>query len=253
MCGPPTSRCSSSPVATTRDCDKRLPASRSSTAIGVGILVAGSFFDGQARCAMWAAALLFDMAGPLFIDTSGWRLVAGHFAERHGLIMIVALGESIVAIGVGAEAGVDGGVIVAAILGIAVACAFWWTYFDVAALMAARRLAEIESLKERNALARDAFSYLHLPMVAAIVLVALGMKSTLAHVGDPLSWRDGHRARRGRRAVPARSRRLQAAQPRLVQRPAASSPRSSSSPSSRSRTRSTRWSRSPSWASCCGA
>ena len=124
-----------------------------STAIGVGILVAGSFFDGQARCAIWAAALLFDMAGPLFIDTSGWRLVAGHFAERHGLIMIVALGESIVAIGVGAEAGVDGGVIVAAILGIAVACALWWAYFDVAALMASRRLAEIESLEERNALA----------------------------------------------------------------------------------------------------
>jgi low temperature requirement protein LtrA len=159
-----------------------------STAIGIGILVAGSFFDGQARLAFWAAALVFDMSGPLFIDTSGWRLVAGHFAERHGLIMIVALGESIVAIGVGAEAGVDGGVIVAAILGIAVACAFWWAYFDVAALIAARRLAEVESLKERNALARDAFSYLHLPMVAAIVLVALGMKSTLAHVGDPLRW-----------------------------------------------------------------
>jgi low temperature requirement protein LtrA len=159
-----------------------------STAIGIGILVAGSFFDGQARLAFWAAALVFDMSGPLVIDTSGWRLVAGHFAERHGLIMIVALGESIVAIGVGAEAGVDGGVIVAAILGIAVACAFWWAYFDVAALIAARRLAEVESLKERNALARDAFSYLHLPMVAAIVLVALGMKSTLAHVGDPLRW-----------------------------------------------------------------
>jgi low temperature requirement protein LtrA len=159
-----------------------------STAIGVGILVTGAFFDGQARLAVWATALVFDMAGPLFIDTSGWRLVAGHFAERHGLIMIVALGESIVAIGVGAEAGVDGGVVVAAILGIAVACAFWWVYFDVAALMAARRLADVESLKERNALARDAFSYLHLSMVAAIVLVALGMKSTLAHVGDPLRW-----------------------------------------------------------------
>jgi low temperature requirement protein LtrA len=102
--------------------------------------------------------------------------------------MIVALGESIVAIGVGAEAGVDGGVITAAILGIAVACAFWWAYFDVAALAAARRLAEVEEIGARNQLARDAFSYLHLPMVAAIVLVALGMKVTLAHVGDPLGW-----------------------------------------------------------------
>ena len=159
-----------------------------STAIGSAILLAGSFFDGDARLSVWAAALAFDMAGPLFIDTSGWRLVPGHFAERHGLIVIVALGESIVAIGVGAEAGIDGGVIVAAVLGIAVACAFWWTYFDVAALAAAQRLAEVESVQARNELARDGFSYLHLPMVAAIVLVALGMKSTLAHVGDPLHW-----------------------------------------------------------------
>jgi low temperature requirement protein LtrA len=159
-----------------------------STAIGVTILVVGSFFDGEARLAVWATALAFDMAGPLFIDTSGWRLVPGHFAERHGLIVIVALGESIVAIGVGAEAGVDGGVIAAAVLGMAVACAFWWTYFDVAAPAAARRLAEVESVQARNELARDGFSYLHLPMVAAIVLVALGLKTTLAHVGDPLDW-----------------------------------------------------------------
>jgi low temperature requirement protein LtrA len=159
-----------------------------STAIGIGILVVGSLFDGDVRLTVWALALVLDMAGPLFIDTSGWRLVPGHFAERHGLIVIVALGESIVAIGVGAEAGVDGGVIAAAILGIAVACSFWWAYFDVTALAAARRLAEIESIQARNELARDGFSYLHLPMVAAIVLVALGMKVTLAHVGDPLDW-----------------------------------------------------------------
>jgi len=92
------------------------------------------------------------------------------------------------AIGVGAEAGVNGGVIAAATLGIAVACAFWWTYFDVAALMAARRLAEVESVKVRNEIARDGFSYLHQPMVSAIVLVTLGMKVTLTHVGDPLDW-----------------------------------------------------------------
>jgi low temperature requirement protein LtrA len=159
-----------------------------STAIGVGILIVGALFDGDARLAVWATALVLDMAGPLFIDTNGWRLVAGHFAERHGLIMIVALGESIVAIGVGAEAGVDGGVVAAAILGIAVACAFWWAYFDVAAVAAGQRLAAVEAVQERNELARDAFSYLHLPMVAAIVLVALGMKTTLAHVGDPLHW-----------------------------------------------------------------
>ena len=159
-----------------------------STAIGVGILVAGSAFEGNARLAVWAGALAFDMAGPLFIDTSGWRLAAGHFAERHGLIIIVALGESIVAIGVGAGADVDGGVILAAVLGMALAAALWWTYFDVSALIAGGRLAEVEGVRERNELARDAYSYLHLPMVAAIVLIALAMKTTLAHVGDPLGW-----------------------------------------------------------------
>jgi low temperature requirement protein LtrA len=159
-----------------------------STAVGVGILLGGSQVHGEARLAAWAAALVFDMAGPLFIDTSGWRLVPGHFAERHGLITLVALGESIVAIGVGAADRVDGGVVAAAVLGIAVASALWWTYFDVTALAAAQRLAEVESVQERNELARDGFSYLHLPLVAAIVLIALGMKGTLAHVGDPLTW-----------------------------------------------------------------
>ena len=157
-----------------------------STAIGVAILVAGALFDGNARAAVWAAALVFDMAGPVFIDTGGWRLVPGHFAERHGLIVIVALGESIVAIGVGADGGVDAGVIVASVLGMALACALWWAYFDVTAPAAARRLAEVDEGSVRNRLARDGFSYLHLPMVAAIVLIALALKKTLAHVGDPL-------------------------------------------------------------------
>ena len=159
-----------------------------STAVGVAVLVVGSQFGGSTQTALWAAALVFDMAGPLVIDASGWRLVPGHFAERHGLIVIVALGESIVAIGVGAGAGVDGGVIAAAVLGMAVACALWWAYFDVSAPAATRRLAETEPVPVRNRLARDGYSYLHLPMVAAIVLVALGMKATLAHVGDPLEW-----------------------------------------------------------------
>jgi low temperature requirement protein LtrA len=159
-----------------------------STALGVGVLIVGALLEGSARTAVWAVALVFDMGGPLVIDPSGWRLVPGHFAERHGLIIIVALGESIVAIGVGAAAGVDGGVIAAAVLGMAVACALWWAYFDVSALAAGQRLSREESVPVRNRLARDGFSYLHLPMVAAIVLIALGMKTTLAHVGDPLGW-----------------------------------------------------------------
>ena len=78
-----------------------------STAVGVGLLVAASFADGTLQGALWALALALDMGGPLLIDPAGWRLEPGHFAERHGLIVIIALGESIVAIGVGAEGGRD--------------------------------------------------------------------------------------------------------------------------------------------------
>jgi low temperature requirement protein LtrA len=157
-----------------------------STAIGVGLLVGASFADGLAQGSLWALALLLDMGGPLIIDVEGWRLVPGHFAERHGLIVIIALGESIVAIGVGSGAGVDAGVVAAAVLGIAIAGALWWLYFDVVALVAERRLLNAKPGRERNRIARDSFSYLHFPMVAGIVLLALGLKKTIAHVEDPL-------------------------------------------------------------------
>ena len=110
----------------------------------------------------------------------------GHFAERYGLIVIIALGESIVAIGVGAEFGLDAGVVTAAVIGIAIAAALWWLYFDIVALVAERRLADATPGREQNSIARDSFSYLHLPMVAGIVLLALGLKKSLEHVGDPL-------------------------------------------------------------------
>jgi low temperature requirement protein LtrA len=157
-----------------------------STAVAIGLLVVASFLDGIPQGAVWALAIAIDMSGPLFHGQDGWRLVPGHFAERHGLIIIIALGESIVAIGIGAEGGVTTGVVIAAAFGMMVAAALWWLYFDVVALSAERRLANAEPGRERNTIARDSFSYLHLPMVAGIVLLALGLKKTLEHVDDPL-------------------------------------------------------------------
>ncbi|HEX2097424.1 MAG TPA: low temperature requirement protein A [Solirubrobacterales bacterium] len=157
------------------------------TAVGVTLLAASSLFDGVAQGAIWALALALDVSAPyFFIDPSGWKLAPGHFAERHGLILIVALGESIVAIGVAAELGLDAGIVAAAVLGIALAAALWWIYFDVVALVAGRRLAQAEPGLVRNEMARDSYSYLHFPMLAGIVLIALALKKTLAHVGDPL-------------------------------------------------------------------
>ncbi|WP_354698451.1 hypothetical protein DSM112329_04131 [Paraconexibacter sp. AEG42_29] len=158
-----------------------------STAIGCGLILGAAFCDGEVQGALWAAALLLDAGGPSFFGIDGWKVIPGHFAERHGLMIIIALGESIVAIGIGAEGlDVDAGVVLAATLGMVVVGALWWLYFDVVALVAERRLHNAAPGRERNAIARDSFSYLHFPMIAGIVLLALGLKKTLGHVEDPL-------------------------------------------------------------------
>jgi low temperature requirement protein LtrA len=157
-----------------------------STTVGVGILVAGSFLDGGAQVAVWAVALALDMGSPYFFGSEGWRLVPAHFAERHGLILIIALGESIVAIGVGVAGELSFGQAAEAVAGIALAAAMWWMYFDVVALVAARRLERAPPGRVQNEMARDSYSYLHFPMVAGIVLVALGLKKALGDVDEPL-------------------------------------------------------------------
>jgi low temperature requirement protein LtrA len=157
-----------------------------STGLGVVLVLVGAFADDGARAAIWAVAILVDVGGPYFFGTSGWQLVPAHFAERHGLIIIIALGESIVAIGVGAGVNLTAEVIVGAILGVLLASGLWWLYFDVTSIMAARRLSSMPPGRDRNALARDAYSYLHFPMVAGIVLAAFALKTTLSHVDHQL-------------------------------------------------------------------
>jgi low temperature requirement protein LtrA len=158
-----------------------------STSIGITLIGVAAAFDGSAQVWVWAAAVAFDVLGPLFFGADGWKLVPGHFAERHGLIVIIALGESIVAIGVGASDRLDGGVIAAVVIGVAAVSAMWWSYFDVTVHVASRRLEDAVVGRPQNALARDAYSYAHFALVAGTVLFALGLKKTLAHVTDPLA------------------------------------------------------------------
>jgi low temperature requirement protein LtrA len=154
--------------------------------LGPALLLIAAFLDGAAQLGLWGAALAIDYLGVLVGHMRGWRVSPEHFVERHGLVVIIALGESIVAIGLGAAGlPVDAGVIAAALLGIAVSASLWWSYFDWVTFVSQARLAEATGT-ERAALARDLYSYLHLPMVAGIVLFALGLKTTLAHVDDPL-------------------------------------------------------------------
>jgi low temperature requirement protein LtrA len=157
-----------------------------SSAVGTGLLLLASFTSGGWQLALWGLAIVLDMGGPYLFGADGWKLVPGHFAERHGAIVIIALGESIVAIGVGSHAVLDTGVVVAAVLGVLVAAALWWVYFDVTAIVAERHLSSAAQGRERNEIARDSYSYLHFPMVAGIALIAVGMKRTVGQVEQPL-------------------------------------------------------------------
>jgi low temperature requirement protein LtrA len=149
------------------------------------LLIAAAFLDGTPQALVWIAALAMDFAGPYVFGVRGFRVSPGHFAERFSLIVIIALGESIVAIGTGlhGELGLD--TIGAALLGLVLAFGIWWAYFDVVALVSERHFREAEGMR-RLRIARDSYSYLHLPMIAGIVLIALGVKKTLGQVDEPL-------------------------------------------------------------------
>ncbi|MDQ3085836.1 MAG: low temperature requirement protein A [Actinomycetota bacterium] len=154
--------------------------------MSITLLFVASALDGPVQPGLWALAVVMDLAGAWIGGGRGWRLEAGHFAERHALIVIIAIGESIVAVGVGATTELGAGVIPAAILGLTVAAALWWAYFDVVATVAERHLREAAGSAQLK-MARDSYSYLHLPMVAGIILFAGGVKKTLVDIGEPLA------------------------------------------------------------------
>ena len=121
------------------------PAPPSRRAAGLGIALR---WPGSGR--PLGARPLPRYGGPYFFGSAGWKLEPGHFAERHGLIMIIALGESIVAVGIGASGALDAGIAATAVLAVALASAMWWVYFDVVAIVADRRLAEAEPGSSRT-------------------------------------------------------------------------------------------------------
>ncbi len=154
------------------------------------LLLLASHWDGQEHrflvTGIWLAVVVVDYGGTIAGGSSGWRLDApAHFAERHGLVIIVALGESLIAMGATvAQVPLSLPIIAATMLGLIIAGCLWWAYFDVVALRAEQALTDTTG-EQRTRLARDAYSYLHLPMITGIILVALGLKKTLTAVGQP--------------------------------------------------------------------
>jgi low temperature requirement protein LtrA len=154
--------------------------------IGASILVIAALVGGDLRIALWIIALLIDYSGPAVIGMGqGWAVAPEHFAERYGLIILIALGESVVAIGVAANFVLNAEELLAAALGMVTVSALWWLYFDVGALFVRRSFRATRGA-DRARLARDAYSYLHLPLVGGIVLFAFGLETTLRRPEDSL-------------------------------------------------------------------
>ena len=173
-------------VAALGDLDLRRQLLRTAVPVSVAftLLVVGAVIGGPTQTVLWALALVVDYGG-IYASGTGWRLPSPvHFAERHGLIIIIALGESIIAVGVGVlDLPLTVPIASAALLGLAASVALWWLYFDVVAPVAERELSRREGL-ERVRLARDSYTYLHFPMVAGVIYLALGLKKVAEYVGD---------------------------------------------------------------------
>jgi len=152
-----------------------------STLPALVLLGAGALCDEQWRLVLWAVAVLTDYVGIFVSGSTGWRVPApGHFAERHQLVVIIAIGESIVGAGLGLEeAPVAWSLLLGAVLGIIISITLWWTYFDVVAMVAERTLTSLRG-DDRTRLARDTFTYLHMPVVVGIIYLALGTKVVLS-------------------------------------------------------------------------
>jgi low temperature requirement protein LtrA len=156
------------------------------TAAVITLLVIASSVAGAAQAGVWMLAILIDWGLPALSGVEHWQLVPAHFAERHNLVIILALGETVIAIGAGTTVDLTAPTVLAVGLGVGLAATFWWTYFDIVAIVTERRLAQANEGADRNTLARDSYSYLHFPMVAGIIVTALGVHETLAHVDKPL-------------------------------------------------------------------
>ncbi|WP_345633711.1 low temperature requirement protein A [Rugosimonospora acidiphila] len=167
------------------------------TAMTDAVLVLGALPGPILQTVLWGAAFLIDaVGGRIATNATGWLLRSpSHFAERHGLVLIIALGESLISVGAGAgTAATRGSVLVAALLGLSIAFCLWWLYFERVAPAAGQALGRAAGLR-RGQLAADAYTLSHFGAVSGVIFIALGIEQALEHVarrghpaGAPLSW-----------------------------------------------------------------
>jgi low temperature requirement protein LtrA len=148
------------------------------------LIVAAAFMSSPYRELLWIAAACIDYGAPILSGMAGLRVVPTHFVERHGSMIIIALGEAIVELGTGSRDVQKPGVVACLVLGVLIAATLWWTYFGLT-IGAKERLRQAHGI-ERAELARDAYSYLHLLLVTGIVFFAVGAHAAAAHFAAPL-------------------------------------------------------------------
>ncbi|MCP3785420.1 low temperature requirement protein A [Micromonospora sp. A3M-1-15] len=133
---------------------------------------------------LFAVATGADFLGLMALGTSDWQLMSvGHWAQRHSLIVLIALGETIISIGTSrglvGDPPITWSVIVGSALGFVVVAVLWWSYFDIARFAAEQSLQRLPN-DAKALLGRDAYALLHLPMVGGLILLALGLKHALS-------------------------------------------------------------------------
>jgi len=161
------------------------------TSLAVALLVAGALLPPDVRLLLWLAAVVIDYVGIFLGGATGWHVTApGHFAERHGLVVIIAIGESLVSVATAvSHSAIDWPLLVGGLLGVALAIALWRTYFNAIAVAVERGLQGATG-DDRTRMARDAFTYLHMPAVTGIVLLAVGLRVMLGDAAERGAWSD---------------------------------------------------------------
>jgi low temperature requirement protein LtrA len=150
------------------------------------LVLVGGVLGGTAQYACWAAAGVFEWLSPKLLDDSGFIIEPGHFVERHGLVVLVAIGESVVAVGIGASGlPIDAGLIVAAILGLALSACLWWSYFGADDNAAEERMFAAD-VTARPRMAVEGFGYWHMPILLGVIAIAVGLKRATGHPFDAL-------------------------------------------------------------------
>lgn len=154
---------------------------------GLAAVLLGGVLGGQAQVWLWAATILLDLvAAAIGGQLEGWNLHPEHFGERHGLFVIIALGETLIVAAAGVSGAVwSGNLLLVAVVAVALTCTLWWSYFPRAKPLLDEALAAARG-REQARLARDSFSLYHFPMAAGIIAYAFVIEELLAHPGDPL-------------------------------------------------------------------